>query len=322
MSACGSTIQTIRSVVSEITLYLLICSIVCSFLTIVTFLVFYKIRTYAIKLILFLCLCIMCGYTFFCVSNVDFVLDTWPLCIIVAFMTHYFLLANFCWTFCIAFNFYQMIVKRNREPQRLEKFYHLGCWGMPAIIVIVVGALEIYGKLPAGCDDNGTCYITDPNATFGAFFVPGIVIITVNVILFFLIGREIQETLAGAPKTDQRDRKQEFRVYLSIFVSIGVSWIFGYIQASIPEEITQLCFFIVFSFITPAQGILIFFSHCVNEKVAAKWAGLLGKLPCCPCCKTLSEKLIKSSTSTTASRSSSSQSSSKSANSASSYSRG
>jgi hypothetical protein len=24
---------------------------------------------------------------------------------------HYFFLADFCWSFCIAFNFYQMIVK-------------------------------------------------------------------------------------------------------------------------------------------------------------------------------------------------------------------
>jgi len=268
---------------------------------------------------LYLSLCIIVGYTCFCISNLDWVTGTYPLCIIIAFLTHFFLLANFCWTFCIAFNFYQMIVKRNREAHLLEKWYHLGAWGMPAVIVIIVGALEKYGLIPPGCD-AGVCYIIDPNVTFGAFFVPGIIIITINIILFYMIWREIRETLAGAPKTDQKNRRQEFRVYLSIFVSIGVSWIFGYIQASIPEPITQLIFYIIFSFITPAQGILIFASHCINEKVASKWAELFGKLPCCPCCNFLAEKLQKSSTSTTASRSSSSSRSA--ASSASSYSRG
>eukprot|EP01101_Sappina_pedata_P005077 TRINITY_DN2265_c0_g1_i1.p1 TRINITY_DN2265_c0_g1~~TRINITY_DN2265_c0_g1_i1.p1 ORF type:complete len:323 (+),score=100.81 TRINITY_DN2265_c0_g1_i1:35-1003(+) len=319
LDKCDELIPQIRSVISEITLYFLICSIIGSFLTIVTFLIFPRIRTYSIKLVMFLSTCIMLGYTFFCISSENWVIKNKPWCIIVAFSTHYFFLANFCWTFCIAFNFYQMIVKRNREPHLLEKWYHLFSWGVPAVIVLVVGVLDIYGRLPAGCNDDGTCYIRDPNATFGAFFVPGVIIITVNVILFFLIGREIQETLAGAPKTDQKNRRQEFRVYLSIFVSIGVSWIFGYIEASIPEEITQLIFYIIFSFMTPAQGILIFFSHCVNEKVISKYCELFGKLPCFPCCNTLAERLQRSSTSTTASRSSSSRSG---ASSASSYSRG
>jgi hypothetical protein len=38
-------------------------------------------------------------------------------------IVHGFYVANFCWTFCIAFNFYQMIVRRNRESESLEKWY-------------------------------------------------------------------------------------------------------------------------------------------------------------------------------------------------------
>lgn len=40
-------------------------------------------------------------------------------------IVHGFYVANFCWTFCIAFNFYQMIVRRNRESESLEKWYAL-----------------------------------------------------------------------------------------------------------------------------------------------------------------------------------------------------
>jgi len=300
---CSSIIYQIKDVISQITTYTVVCSIVGSFLTILTFTVFKNIRTYSTKIICFTCACIVGGYTMFDISNLDWITGVFPLCIIVAFLTHFFFLADFCWTFCIAFNFYQMIVKRNREVVLLEKWYHLGSWGVPAVIVIVVGACQMYGLIPGVCGGPPTCYITDQYVVFGAFFLPGVMITTANVILFYLIGREIQETLAGAPKTDQRDRKQEFRVYLSIFISIGVSWIFGYIESSIPEPVTQLIFHIIFSIMTPAQGILIFLSHCMNAKVAMKWMKLIGKIPCCPCCNFLYDKLHQSTTQTTQTRS-------------------
>jgi len=308
MALCGDIYQQIRYVIGQLTTYVLILSIVGSFLTILTFVLFRQIRTHSIKIILYLCICIMFGYTFVNISNVWWITDVYPLCIIVAFLSHYFLLADFCWTFCIAFNFYQMIVKRNREVVLLEKWYHLGAWGLPAVIVIIVGALKKYGRIPAGTCTTAACYITDQYVTFGAFFVPGIIIITINVILFFLIGREIQETLAGAPKTDQRDRKQEFRVYLSIFIVIGVSWIFGYIEASIPEKVTQTIFYIIFSLTTPGQGILIFLTHCLNAKVMGKWTKFFGRLPCCPCCNSLHDRIQSSNSSTAASRSAQSRS--------------
>lgn len=43
-------------------------------------------------------------------------------------LTHYFFLANFGWCFAVAFNFYQMIVRRNRESESLEKIYHGISW--------------------------------------------------------------------------------------------------------------------------------------------------------------------------------------------------
>ncbi len=36
-------------------------------------------------------------------------------------MIHYSFLANFCWTFCIAFNFYRMIVAQDRDTRSYEK---------------------------------------------------------------------------------------------------------------------------------------------------------------------------------------------------------
>jgi len=259
-----------------------IASALCAF---VTFVVFSSIRTYPIKLICYLCICIMLGFGAFIAADKDPIPQNYGACFAMALLVHFFFIANFLWTFCIAFNFYQMIVRRNRESQLLEKWYHLVCWGIPSGLVLGVGAAEEYGAITNG--DNAQCWITDDLARFLTFFIPGLVIISSNGILFFFIGREIHETLAGAPKSDQRDRKKEFRVYLSIYVSIGLSWVFGYLMFLVPQDVVITIFLILFTITTPLQGFFIFLFYCVNKKVAAKWAGLFGY--CIPWCKQLED---------------------------------
>eukprot|EP01102_Stenamoeba_stenopodia_P011011 TRINITY_DN3364_c0_g1_i2.p1 TRINITY_DN3364_c0_g1~~TRINITY_DN3364_c0_g1_i2.p1 ORF type:complete len:320 (+),score=35.11 TRINITY_DN3364_c0_g1_i2:197-1156(+) len=300
-SGSTSTISEIRSIIAEITIYTLVASIIGCAFTCLTFLVFKEIRTYPIKLICYLCVCISLGYTGVNIQDQDWISANNGVCITIAVGVHYFLLANFAWTSAIAYNFYQMIVKRNREAQKLEKWYHLICWGLPAIVVTIVGSIGEYGYTGA------VCYIENAWVTYGTLFVPGLVAISINSILFFLIGREIAETLAGAPKTDQRDRKQEFRVYISIFISLGLSWVFGYIEVLISSQGAKLFFFIIFNIMTPAQGILIFLFYCVNAKVALKWTALLGRV--IPCCNMINAKIQRSTSST--SRGSSSASSSR-----------
>lgn len=272
--------ETVVSIFEYITLVLMILSIIGAFCVIVTFAIFSKIRTYPIKLIMYLCVCIVIGFTSFLVAFEPWLVQNEGPCIVIAIFVHYYFLANFLWTFCIAFNFYQMIVRRNREHQLLEKWYHLACWGIPCIFVIFTGAFQQYGET-----NGGACYIKSALARFICFFIPGLIIISSNAILFFFIGREIHETLSTAPKADGESlsqKKKEFRVYLSIFVSIGLSWIFGYLMFLLPFPIVSDIFFILFSIFTPMQGILIFLFYLVNPKVAGMWAGLFGKVfpPC------------------------------------------
>jgi hypothetical protein len=136
------------------------------------------------------------------------------------------------------------------------------------------------------------CYIKNALTRFLTFFIPGLVIITCNAILFFFIAREIHETLSTAPKTDAESfshKRKEFRVYLSIFISIGLSWIFGYLLFLLPFPIVTDIFYILFSIFTPMQGILIFIFYIINKKVAAAYAGLFAK--CFPPCGYIQERL-------------------------------
>jgi len=276
-STYDKNINTYNDVLGWITLVLLCLSIVGALLTILTFTLFASIRTYPIKLIMYLCVVIVIGNLWFILAFENTFLDNGALCFVTGMIVHGFFLSNFCWTFCIAFNFYQMIVRRNRESEALEKWYHLFAWGFPVFCMIFVTCFLEYGN-------TGTaCYVTSALYIFIFFFLPGLVIISSNAILFFFVAREIHETLASAPKTDKRERKKEMRVYISIFISIGLSWIFGFIMVLIPEKIIQLIFLTLFSISQPLQGFLIFVSYCINAKVAGKYAGLFGK--CIPFCR-------------------------------------
>jgi hypothetical protein len=152
---------------------------------------------------------------------------------------------------------------------------------------------------------------------FVCFFIPGLIIISSNAVLFFFIAREIHETLSGAPKSDKRDRMKEFRVYLSIFISIGLSWIFGYLMFLLPFPIVSDIFFVLFSIFTPLQGLLIFVFYATNPKVLAAWMRICGK--CIPFCNTVADMFTNTQTSSRSgpSRSGPSRSSSSSSNSAS-----
>lgn len=121
---------------------LLWLSIVCAFLTLLTFAVFSDIRTYPIKLIMYLCGTIIGGFSAIFFGPRAFVYGSWLCCTFIhcgnpflisepgptAMLTHYFFLANFGWCFAVAFNFYQMIVRRNRESESFEKIYHGIAW--------------------------------------------------------------------------------------------------------------------------------------------------------------------------------------------------
>ena len=139
----------VTSVFEVIVTVLMILSIIAAFCVIFTFGVNprHRLRTYPIKLIMYLCVCIVIGFTAFLIAFEPYIYTTEPLCIIIAIFVHYYFIANFLWTFCIAFNFYQMIVRRNRQAQHLEKYYHVASWGIPAILCIFTGGFDQYGDL-------------------------------------------------------------------------------------------------------------------------------------------------------------------------------
>lgn len=132
---------TVEDVLEYITNVLLVLSMFGCVCTILTFLIFSDLRTYPIKLIIYLCFSILFAQVFFYVTF--YVYDT-IFCIPCAMILHYFFIADFIWTFCVAFNFYQMIVRRNRDAESMEKIYHIVAWIIPMFIVATIAGTKNY----------------------------------------------------------------------------------------------------------------------------------------------------------------------------------
>jgi hypothetical protein len=278
VTATDEAVRLFYEVIYNITQVLFGVSVLAAIFTIVTFTIFSRIRTYPIKLIMYLCITIVFGHTAFAVSQYFI---PWPgVCAAVGAFVHYFLLSNFFWCFCIAFNFYQMIVKRNSGTRQLEKYYHLIGWGTPCVAVIIVSGVGEYGQNTLV---NGTCYIQNNPLIFATFFLPGLILISANAVLFFFVASEIHGTLAKAPDSEQRERTKEFRVLMSIFVTVGLSWIFAFLNSILMTvPILNYIVLVLMTMFTPLQGFFIFVAYCLNKKVQLKWMGIFAK--CFPCC--------------------------------------
>ena len=112
-------------VIYHLTEVLFFISVIGALITIITFTIFPRIRTYPIKLIIYLCITIVVGHTIFSLS--PYVTQS-PFCVVTGAIVHYFLLSNFLWCGCIAFNFYQMVRPCSR-PSRPN-------WAVPALLLL------------------------------------------------------------------------------------------------------------------------------------------------------------------------------------------
>jgi len=288
---------------------LMFLSILCALFLIFTFAVFGengKVRTYPIQLIMYLCIALILAFTSFLIAGQVPIVENYGACYFIGVMVHYGFVANFCWTFCIAFNFYRMIVAQDRDTKSYEKYYHIASWGFPALLVILLVAIG-EGTAAAGMSPGvmygrvanaHVCYITNSVAVLVAFFVPGLFIVAANTVLFVFVASEIRETLRGAAEIrgqgEKKDLKRQLRVYVSIVFSIGLAWMFGFIAAlvSLPGVTTLVPFYIfdvLFNVFVPLQGFFLFGSYVINEKIFRKYAAALGK--CFPCCQTIVTKL-------------------------------
>jgi len=149
-----------------------------------TFLLFKEIRLFSTKLIFFLSLsdfmASICWFPFGSKAEI--------LCVIQAMGLQFFLCSSLLWTMCISISLLLAFYSDKFETFELGrnfKYYHLLCWGIPLISVIICFAFGRYA------DEGPWCFLV-PDSLFRLFYyIPLTIVFLVNFGTFVAIRLKI-----------------------------------------------------------------------------------------------------------------------------------
>ncbi|XP_069625291.1 adhesion G-protein coupled receptor G6 isoform X4 [Ranitomeya imitator] len=254
-------------------------SAICTAATLLTYIAFEKIRRdYPSKILMNLSTALL-------FLNLFFLLDGWlasfdinELCIAVAAVLHFFLLASFTWMGLEAVHMYIALVKVfNTYIRRyILKFCIIG-WGVPAVVVAIVLASthkdSAYGKSMYGQDSDGNgdafCWIKNNivfYVTCAAYFG---VMFLMNIAMFIVV--MVQICGRNGKRTNRSIREEvlrNMRSVVSLTFLLGMTWGFAFFAWGN----ATLAFMYLFTIFNSLQGLFIFVFHCaLKENVQKQW---------------------------------------------------
>lgn len=264
---------------SIITIIGLSLSIVGLGLTVLSFLLFKQLRKGRGQQTLFnLALALLCSMVIFLAGMER--TESYYGCITVAALMHYFLLVSFMWMLVEGFLQYLRFVRvlGTYVPRFMLKA-SIPAWGLPLIPVVTVLAVD-YDLYRGG---NYYCWMS-PTPFYYAFLLPVAMIIIVNCIVFALVLKNLLNRPKGL-QSNQSESKQammNLRAAVSIFILLGLTWIFGILAI----EDARIVFSYIFTILTTFQGFFIFILFVAREK---QFRSYWGKL----CCKRFTDRQKK-----------------------------
>lgn len=235
-------------------------------LTILTIVLSWKLRRLRQNQILvYLCLSLLAAillFTFGINGITDS--DSLDLCKVMAALLHYFLLSSIVWMSIEAYNLYQDLVKvfDTTLISQNEFICRAGVvgWIVPAVIVVitVLADPDSYGFHVMDKNNETLCWI-DAGAFYGAFLAPVLLIMVINAFIFIAVMKEIYNIPHMCEKTN---RLSHLRATVSVFVLLGLNWLFAGLAATVGTLVFHYLFTITCSF----QGVLIFLLHGIIKK--------------------------------------------------------
>ncbi|XP_076452709.1 putative adhesion G protein-coupled receptor E4P [Babylonia areolata] len=259
MDFYGQSVKTIKlheSILSSITMGGLTVSIGALFLTLLAFIFVRKLHKSLPQQALFnLSLAMLISWVLF-LAGVKRV-GSHVTCLLVAILLHYFILVTFLWMLVQGALHYVMLFKGRRQPSTPRFMLKAGlvAWGLPALPVIIVSAIDV--ELYHGGDRYCWMSLTP---FYYAFLVPVAIIVTTNIVIYVLVVISI----CRRPKISSVGSNYTaigVRASISCFVVLGLSWVFAFFAV----EDARLVFQYLFTCTTAIQGLVIFIMYPARD---------------------------------------------------------
>ncbi|KAJ8045502.1 Latrophilin-like protein LAT-2 [Holothuria leucospilota] len=262
-------------------------SVVCLTATVLTYLIFPRLRNNVGKAILSLVLSLLVAQ--FCQLVLWDKTKNEKFCAFVAILSHYSFLAAFFWMNILGFDLSRTFGSRSkmqavRDSRKGFFFYSLYGWFSPLLIVGACMAIHFgkFEKLNAANEsvsilqygNNHICWITDQVALTYAFGVPIAVLLLCNAVFLadtifgiFSARAATKRATRTNPQLLRRDGKKDFLLFCKLSYIMGITWLFGFVAAFTDMQ----AFHVIFILLNSTQGIFIFLAFGCNDRVIEMW---------------------------------------------------
>uniref|UniRef100_W5ND92 Adhesion G-protein coupled receptor G2 n=1 Tax=Lepisosteus oculatus TaxID=7918 RepID=W5ND92_LEPOC len=217
--------------------------------------------------------------------NLVFLVDSWlasfnrrGLCISVAVILHYFLLASFTWMGLEAVHMYFALVKvfNIYVPCYILKFCSAG-WGIPLLVIALVLAINkdaygsgLYAKSLSPSEDSEElfCWVQSDVAFYVSVVAFFLLVLLCNVAVFVVVLLQIRNVKAKQPAGCRGGLLHDLKSVASITFLLGLTWALAFLAWG-PARVPLLYLFSIFNSL---QGFFIFVFHCLmKDSVRKQW---------------------------------------------------
>ncbi|KAK1785560.1 hypothetical protein P4O66_018920, partial [Electrophorus voltai] len=231
-------------------------SLVCLFISILTFGLIRSIQSTRTTIHLHLCISLFIADLIFLTGITQ--TENQVGCAFVAGLLHYFFLAAFCWMCLEGVQLFRMVVLVFNTTLR-PLYMIAGGYGVPALIVAVSAAVHAKGY-----GTRRHCWLSLDDGFIWSFFGPVCVIIVVNAIFFLITVWKLAEKFSSLSQDLSKLHKIKTFTITAIaqLCVLGTMWIFGCFQFD--EGMLALSF--LFTILNSLQGVLVFTMHCLLSR--------------------------------------------------------
>lgn len=260
-SKSTSIMETVLTTVTYTCTLLSLLSLSLSFLTYCTLPI---LRTVAGKNIMCFCFSLFFAQLLFLIrSHISFSLLS--VCAWIGGLTHYFWVLVFTCTNVCSFHMFKLfvgncLVHDTKTEKKSFLKYCFVAFLSPILPVFLNIILKITGLNSTEFGYGGSrCFLLSPLAMLLTFIFPVIFQIIFNFLMFSITFHHIRKT----PKVQSSQSRNEFSIFLKLFLLTGISWLFMVIDGFF--EISPFTF--LATIVNGSQGMFLFISYVCNKKV-------------------------------------------------------
>ena len=218
--------------------------------------------------------------TFIILLSGPFVAKIPEACTTAAILLAYGFLAAFIWMNVIAVDTWLVFrpsaaySRADGDERSLIGYFFIG-WGIPIILVVVPITMNYVDVDTTFRPEFGgfRCWYTQRYAMLIYFGLPVAVSIILNICLYTLTAISLHKSFHSSCTSDSAFSQGEghhFRIYVRLFVLMGITWVFGFISAFTDHVAINMIFVIL----TSLQGFFLFVSFVCRRTVLSEIASL------------------------------------------------